>query len=40
MINVVHLFQDDVYKEALTAMEDVAKFQQEIDSMNFNLDER
>lgn len=40
MVNVVHLFQDEVYKEALTAMEEVAKFQKEVDSMNFNLDGR
>ena len=40
IVNVVHLLQDEVYKEAVIAMEDVTKFQQEVDSMNFNLDER
>lgn len=38
IVNVVHLFQEDVYKEAMKAMEEVHKFQQEINSMDFKLD--
>lgn len=40
IVNVVHLFQEKVYNEAIKAMEEVVEYQQEINSMNFNLDER
>jgi hypothetical protein len=40
IVNVVHLFQEKVYEEAIKAMEEVVAYQQEIDSMNYNLDER
>jgi hypothetical protein len=39
VVNVVHLFQEHVYEEALKAMDEVIQFQTEVDSMNFNLDE-
>jgi hypothetical protein len=38
IVNVVHLFQEHVYEEALKAMDEVVQFQTEVDSMNFNLD--
>jgi hypothetical protein len=38
IINVVHLFNDEIYKEALDAMENISKFQEEINSTNFKLD--
>ena len=38
MINVVHLFQDEVYEEALKAMDEVTKYQQEINSTNYKFD--
>jgi len=40
IINVVQLFQEEVYEEALTAMNRVQKYQAEINSATFNLDER
>jgi hypothetical protein len=40
IINVVQLFQEEVYEEALTAMKRVQKYQAEINSTTFNLDER
>jgi len=40
IVNVVHLFQDEIYEEAIKAMEEVHKYQNEVSSMNYNLDER
>jgi hypothetical protein len=38
VVNVVHLFQNNVYEEALKAMEEVTQFQKEVSSLNYNLD--
>lgn len=38
IVNVVHLFNDSVYDEALKTVEDITAFQKEIDSMNYKLD--
>jgi hypothetical protein len=38
IVNVVHLFNDSVYKEAIEAMERVTKYQEEVNSMNFKLE--
>lgn len=38
IINVTHLFSDDIYAEALKAMENVSQYQQEINSLNPVLD--
>lgn len=37
VVNVVHLFNENIYKEALTAMESIHQFQKEIDSQTFKL---
>jgi len=38
IVNVVHLLNEEVYKEAADAMEKVHQFQTEINSSKFNLD--
>ena len=38
IINVVHLFSETVYEEAIKTVEEVTKYQKEIDSMNYKLD--
>lgn len=40
IINVVHLFQDKIYEEAIKAMNEVQKYQTEINSMIPNLDKK
>ena len=38
IVNVVHLLNDELYNEVIKTVEEVSKFQKEIDSMNYNLD--
>lgn len=39
-INLFHIFHESVYSEALKAVEEVQRYQKEIDKFNTNLDER
>jgi hypothetical protein len=38
IVNVVHLLNDELYNEVVKTVEEVSKFQKEIDSMNYKLD--
>jgi hypothetical protein len=39
IVNVCHILSEDVYQEAVTAAKNIQKWQTDIDSVDFNLDE-